>query len=171
VTFSNFRQLSKITESSFCTTFSDTSIISLISHGDVYSLAIRNNKGEDTYAPMDLFDWLDFIKMGKESGLTQQQISEQIGWSRSKVADYLRINDDVGNILDLMKLHQEGRPTKNVGLPTFDFNETWFRHSGIYDLSNSYQLKFFEKFKSDNFKWNKSKVQQETAKLYIHQEV
>ena len=49
---------------------------------------------------MDLFDWLDLISGLREQGLTQAEIGEKIGWSRTKVADYARlIENTVANVL------------------------------------------------------------------------
>jgi len=96
---------------------------------------VQANIDEDTYAPMDLFDWLDIIKRLKTEGFTQQQIGEKICWSRKQVADYSRLIENVPSILNLCKKYQIGRGTGNVPNGTFDFTEGWFRSSGLYDLA------------------------------------
>lgn len=71
---------------------------------------------------MDLFDWLGVIGRLRTEGMTQVEIGEKIGWSRTKVADYARlIENTVANVLELAKVHQSGRAT---------FTERWFRDSG-----------------------------------------
>lgn len=40
------------------------------SDSDLYQLAIKCNQDEDTYAPMDLFDWLGVIDSQRNDGLT-----------------------------------------------------------------------------------------------------
>ena len=83
----------------------------------------------------DLFDWLEIIRKLKEQGKTQKEIAEVLGWSRSKVADYNRILENVvAEVLEYAKQHQKDRVTQNVANATFDFNEGWFRNSGIYNL-------------------------------------
>ena len=103
---------------------------------DPYKLAVSCNQDEDTYAPMDLFDWLGVVSKLREEGLTQAQIGERIGWSRTAVQDYLRILDKVdAKVLDLAQKHQKDRASMNdANAPMFDFTEGWFRTSGIYDL-------------------------------------
>ena len=101
---------------------------------DPYSLAVSCNQDEDTYAPMDLFDWLDVVGRLREEGLTQAKIGERIGWSREVISKYLSVLDGLGTqILNLAKKHQEGRvPSNGTNVPTFNFTEGWFRNSGLY---------------------------------------
>ena len=114
----------------------------LIRDGDPYKVAVECNADEDTYAPMDLFDWLDLISGLREQGLTQADIGEKIGWSRTKVANYAQlIENTVTNVLELAKVHQSGRVTENVTIATF--TEGWFRDSGLYALCEKYQLPMF----------------------------
>jgi len=106
-----------------------------------HKLAIAGNMDEDTYAPMDLFDWLDIIKKLRDEGLTQAQIGERIGWSREQVRNYINILSKVGTqILDLARSYQKGRVPENGTIVPFDFTEGWFRTSGLYDLCEKYQL-------------------------------
>jgi len=137
-----------------------------------YSIAVTSNQDEDTYAPMDLFDWLNIIQHLRSEGLTQQQIAERIGWSRVRVKDYVALLDKVGaEVLNLVKQHQEGRaPTNGANAPTFNFTEGWFRTSGLYDLEEQYQIKLIERFIADKCNWNKDKVQREAAKYKMWQE-
>ena len=59
---------------------------------------------------------------------TQEEIGEKIGWSRSKVAQYIRLlKEIVTPILDIARKHQEDRVTKDVTHVTFNFTEYWFR--------------------------------------------
>lgn len=138
---------------------------------DPYKLAIAGNLDEDTYAPMDLFDWLDIIKKLREEGLTQAQIGDRIGWSREQVRNYIFVLDKVGTeVLDLARKHQNGRVPKNGTIVPFDFTEGWFRNSGLYDLCEKYQLALMEAFITDKCKWNNEKVQKEAAKFKRWQE-
>ena len=92
----------------------------------------------------------------RKEGYTQQEIGDRIGWSRSKVADYNRIIDNVGHIIDKAKEYQQGRTTQDVGTPTFNFTETWFRN--LYQLNAKYQERLLNDFINDKFNWNNSKV-------------
>ncbi|PZN47371.1 MAG: hypothetical protein DIU65_17195, partial [Proteobacteria bacterium] len=133
---------------------------------DPYALAIRCNEDEETYAPMDLFDWLDVIRRLRDEEPTQARIAERIGWSREQVRDYVRLSERVGaEVLDLAKRHQEGRaPMDGANAPAFNFTEGWFRTSGLYDLPAKYQLRLMEAFIADKCRWTKDKVQKEAAK-------
>jgi len=63
---------------------------------------------------------------------TQAQVGERIGWSRTRVADYARLQDViVAQVLDLARSIQEGRATETVANETFPFTEGWFRNSGM----------------------------------------
>lgn len=135
-----------------------------------YSLAVKGNKDEDTYSPMDLFDWIELIDTMQNDGMTQKEIGEEIGWSRSGVADYIRIIRDVGGILEIAKNHQSGRTTENVGVPTFNFTQNWFRNSGLYDLTEGYQNRLMDEFISDRCNWNNSKVKREAEKYKMWME-
>ncbi len=136
----------------------------LIRKGDPYKIAIECNADEDTYAPMDLFDWLDVVGKLRDEGLTQKEIGEKIGWSRDLVARYISLLDKVvTNVLLLAKEHQNGRVTENVTTGT-DFTERWFRDSGLYNLEAKYQLQLMENFIADKCNWNKDKVKREAAK-------
>ena len=138
----------------------------LVREGDIYSIAIKCNEDEDTYAPLDLFDWLDIVKQLRNEGLTQAQIGERIGWSESAVKQYgALLNKIVTQVLNLAKQHQAGRVTEKVTNVTFTFTEGWFRTSGLYDLCDKYQQQLMEMFVADKCKWNKEKVQKESAKF------
>jgi ParB-like chromosome segregation protein Spo0J len=102
---------------------------------DPYKLAVAGNMDEDTYAPMDLFDWLDIIDKLRNEGLTQAQIGERIGWSRGQISQYLVLLEKIAtNILILAKKYQKGRVAENATFVSFNFTEGWFRTSGLYDL-------------------------------------
>jgi len=107
---------------------------------------VEGNADEDTYSPMDLFDWIELISSMKDGGYTQQEIADKIGWSRSKVAQqFSLINNVVTEILAKAKEHQEGRITNNVTAVT-NFTERWFRDSGLYDLNEKYQEQLMNDF-------------------------
>lgn len=135
---------------------------------DLYKLAVEGNEDEDTYSPMDLFDWLEIVQAMRKEGYTQQEIGEKIGWSRSKVADYNRIIENVGQVLNTAKDCQQGRATQDVGTPTFNFTETWFRN--LYQLDGRYQERLINDFIGDKCNWNNNKVKSESAKYRLWQE-
>ena len=142
----------------------------LIRTGDPYRFAVECNADEDTYAPMDLFDWLDVIGRLRAEGLTQAEIGEKIGWTESKVKQYSALlNSIVTDVLGLAKKHQTGRVTEKVTNVTF--TEGWFRDSGLYALCEKYQLRFMEGFIADSCNWKKDKVQRETAKYKLWQDM
>jgi len=118
----------------------------LIRDGDPYKLAVECNADEDTYAPMDLFDWLDVIGRLRSEGLTQEQIGERIGWSRKQVSDYVRLLDNVApEVSGLARAHRDGRGAENAPNGAM-FTEGWFRNSGIYELQPEYQRRLMEWF-------------------------
>ena len=101
----------------------------MIVEGDVYSLAIRDNEDENTFAPLDLFDWLGIISKLREEGLTQEKIGEKMGWSRGQVSQHFMLLDKIATaILDLCKIHQSGRVAQIATVVAFDFSEGWFRN-------------------------------------------
>ena len=129
---------------------------------DPYKLAVEGNEDEDTYSPMDLFDWIEVISVMRKEGYTQEEIGEEIGWSRQKVNDYTRIVNNIdGQILIKMKEHQIGRSSNKDGSPSFKFTETWLRN--MYDIT-SYQEKLINDFINDKCNWNNNKVKSESAK-------
>lgn len=138
---------------------------------DPYQIAIEGNIAENTYAPMDLFDWLNIIQKLKKEGLTQEEIGNKIGWSQRKVADYFQIikNFSAEN-LEFCKNNQKGRALKNSALALFDFTEGWFRTSGLYDLQEQYQKRCLQEFIDEKCNWSKSKLQKETVKYKQWQE-
>ena len=110
---------------------------------DVHTLAVESNRDEDTYAPLDLFDHLDRIVTLREEH-TQAEIGEKIGWDRGKVANHMRLLENiVTDILEVARRHQEGRVTEDATSVT-NFTEGWFRTSGLYDLSVDSQAEFIE---------------------------
>ena len=133
-------------------------------------MAIKGNKSNDVISKMDLFDWIDFIGKMKSEGYILKDISENLKLSKDTISRYNKIMSSFTPAnLNLYKTHQKGRGEFNS--PNGEFNEGWFRCSGLYFLNETYQLKFFVNFKKDKFKWNKAKVQSETAKLKLWQEL
>ena len=146
----------------------------------IYRLAVEGNTDEDTYAPMDLFDWLDVIQKLQELGWSQERIGAEIGWSREKVKNHVKLLDSIGTeILVFAKQHQEGRvpiigtavpnDLQKTGNSTFNFTEWWFRDSGLYDLDVEHQEMFMLVFERRGFKMSKRETQQETTKLKMWQ--
>lgn len=93
---------------------------------------------------MDMFDWLGVIQKQKESGKTQQEIGESIGWSIDQVKKYCTLQNKVPHILDIAKEQQAGRGTGEVPNGTFNFTEGWFRNSGLYELEPERQEQFIK---------------------------
>ena len=101
---------------------------------DPYTLAVKGNADEDTYSPMDLFDWVELISKMRDEGLTQQEIGDKIGWSRNQVARISSLIEKVvPKVLAKAKRNQLGRGTEDVPSGT-NFSESWFRNSGLYDF-------------------------------------
>jgi DNA modification methylase len=121
----------------------------IIREGDPYWLAIQGNTDEDTYAPMDLFDWLDVIKSLKSQSLTQEKIGERIGWTQEQVSRHQTINEVImPDILKMALEHQKGRGIDEYA-QGHNFTERWFRDSGLYDLNSEYQSRFMDWFIKD----------------------
>lgn len=142
-----------------------TEVPVVIRNEDAYTLAVKCNCDEDTYAPMDLFDWLDVVRQLRDDGLTQEKIGEKIGWERGRVSQYQMILDKIAtNILEMAKQKQSGRVAENATTVTMNFTERWFRDSCLYDLQPKYQERLIKEFISDKFNWRKEKVQSEASK-------
>lgn len=100
----------------------------IIREGNIYSLSIECNSDEDTYAPEDLFDRLQTIKLLKDEGYTQAQIGEVIGLSREYVNLYYSVINKIDTtILNLCKSHQNGRVPSNDTTGTINFTERWLK--------------------------------------------
>lgn len=133
------------------------------SNVDPYKLAVEGNEDEDTYSPMDVFDWIEVIGNMKEEGYTQQEIADKIGWSRQKVNDYQTLINKVdAQLIESMKGIQKGRASSDDAIASF--TEGWFRNSGLYQLDGLYQEVLIEGFIADKCKWNNNKVKSEAAK-------
>jgi len=109
---------------------------------------VEGNADEDTYSPMDLFDWIELISSMKDEGYTQQGIGERIGWSRVSVKNHQKLTEAIGtHILEQAKENQKGRvPSNGTNVPTNNFTEGWFRNSGLYDLNEKYQEQLMNDF-------------------------
>lgn len=105
--------------------------------GDAYALAFAGNADEDSYSPMDVFDYIESIAKMRDSGLTQSSIGERIGWSRAAISQYIGLMESVAtNVLAKCKEHQDGRVAKNAtSVALYNFTEGWFRNSGLYKLA------------------------------------
>lgn len=105
--------------------------------GDAYALAFAGNADEDSYSPMDVFDFIESISKMREDGLTQSSIGERIGWSREGVKHYAKLMESIGTeLLATCKAHQKGRvPENGTTVPLYNFTENWFRNSGLYKLA------------------------------------
>ena len=139
--------------------------------GDLYKLAITGNIAEETFAKMDLFDYLDVIKRLRVEGYTQKEIGEKLGWGEDKVFNHNKILNEIPTQnLDFCKLYQINRVGKKPTNVEFDFTEGWFRNSGLYELSEKYQLECLQDFVSDKCKWTNQKLTKETKKYKKWQE-
>ena len=82
-----------------------------------------------------MFDTLYRIQKIKQEndGITQTQIGEMLGYKKTAVSQYdILIENISANILDSAKKHQKGRAEFNSAMAEYDFNERWFRDSGLY---------------------------------------
>lgn len=140
--------------------------------GDPYRIAVDGNADEDTYAPMDVFDWCELIGKMRDEGLTQAAIGERIGWTRESVRDHIALIDSVGaDILRECMEHQNGRaPANGANAPKTTFTEGWFRTSGLYKLCDEYQIRMMGEFFADKCAWNGNKVKSEARKYLQWQE-
>ena len=90
---------------------------------DPYTLAVKGNADEDTYSPMDLFDWIELIGKMRSEGLTQQEIGERINWSRATVSNYSMLIERIATpIIDLAKLHQKEKVATSATNVANNFN-------------------------------------------------
>lgn len=113
---------------------------------DPYTLAVKGNADEDTYSPMDLFDWIELISKMRDEGLTQLEIGERIDWSRGKVSQHFVLIEKIATqVVNKSKQHQEGRVAENA-TNVASFTEGWFRNSGLYNLNETYQVKLMNWF-------------------------
>jgi len=138
---------------------------------DLYEIVVEGNQAENTYAPMDLFDWLSIIQRLKEDGLTLKEIEEKTHWKKSYIGYHTQLKEKIStDVLDFCKSHQKGRVDKKSTIVEFDFTEGWFRDSGLYDLCDDYQMACLEAFINDKCNWSKQKLQQETKKYNLWQD-
>jgi hypothetical protein len=135
----------------------DTVPCAIYDTDDFYGLSIKSNLDEDTYAPLDLFDWLGIIQRLREEGKTQQETADILGWGRGKVGKYMMLMEKiVPRVLEIAKKHQIGRGTDDVPIGTFNFTEGWFRNSGIYDLDEDHQDNIYSGSKDINVEYDNS---------------
>ena len=83
---------------------------------------------------MDLFDWLDVISKLKDDGKPLKEIAIHLSWSDSKVMQYSALLNNLTNLFEICKQHQEGRVSENLTTVTFNFTERrnpTFGHSTI----------------------------------------
>ena len=106
----------------------------LIRTGDPYKVAVECNADEDTYAPMDLFDWLSVLGNLKRQGLKGVEVADKLGWSPQKVSDYSNVLEKISaQVLEMARCCQIGRADKKSAMADF----TEFFPSHIYKLRNS----------------------------------
>ncbi len=87
-----------------------------------------------------------------------------------EVSDYSNVLEKISaQVLEMARCCQIGRADKKSALA--DFTEGWFRDSGLYALCEKYQLRFMEGFIADGCNWKKDKVQRETAKYKLWQDM
>jgi len=135
---------------------------------DLYKIAVKCNQDEDTYAQMDLFDWLNIIDNQRKAGFTQQAIGDKIGWSRENVKNYVTILEKIGtaNLL-LAKSVQMGRVPNNGTTVPLDFTEWWFRDITKLNLDN--QKKIIESFIESKGKLKGIVLKQAVTKLEMYE--
>jgi hypothetical protein len=105
-----------------------------------YSIAMECNHDEDTYAPEDLFDKLDTIRVLKVDGMSQVEIGTLIDFDSTQTSRHLKIINKLPIILDLARHHQEGRGNEDLPNGNFNFTEGWFRNSGLYELKAKFHI-------------------------------
>lgn len=149
---------------------SDIDVPCVVYDDDIYTLATRMNQDEDTYAPMDLFDWLDVINSMKDAGYTLKKIGEMIGWSESNLKKYSMLSNNISSeILKQFKIIQRDVGTKKV--PDGTFCENMFRDSGIYLLNQNYQQKFIDLYSKGKYRWdNIQAIKRMTSDLLLQQQ-
>ena len=109
--------------------------------GDLYKLAITGNIAEETFAKMDLFDYLDIIKRLRVEGFSLKEIGKKTGFDKSIVGQYSALLKNIfTEVLDFCKQYQIGRVNEKFTNVNFDFTEGFFRNSGLYELCEKYQL-------------------------------
>ena len=92
----------------------------LIRDGDPYKVAVECNADEDTYAPMDLFDWLSVLGNLKRQGLKGVEVADKLGWSPQKVSDYSNVLEKISaQVLEMARCCQIGRADKKSALADF----------------------------------------------------
>lgn len=125
-----------------------------------------STQDEDTYAPMDLFDYLGVIGSLKDAGQTQEQIGNVIGWSEDKVKRYGMLLGSISDTnLELAKSSQTGRVTNEVTNVTF--TEGWFRD--ILKLDPTNQELIINKYISGNGKLKGSALKNKVDKLTMYE--
>ena len=98
-----------------------------------------DNEAEKTFAPMDLFDYLDMIRQLKEK-YNHKQIGGILGWSESKINNHsVIINEILTEVLIFAKQYQINRVSEKLTFVSFNFTEGWFRTSGLYNLNLLHQ--------------------------------
>ena len=135
-----------------------------------YEVGVRCNRDEDTYAPMDMFDYLDVVKTLKGKGFKQKEIGKTIGWSREKVRNYNIVLDKIGTKnLEIAKKYQDGRvPTDGTMVP-IEFTERWFRE--ILKLSEKNQERVIkEHIESEGILYGQRLVKQ-VKKLQLYEKM
>lgn len=136
---------------------------------DIYKIGVKCNQDEDTYAPMDLFDWLGVIEKLKKDH-TQEQIGEKIGWTRPKVSQYSMILDSVATpILNLAKEHQTGRVADTATNVALDFTEGWFRE--ILKLNADNQKKIITEYIESKGKLRGKPLTDKVDKLLLYEDM
>lgn len=108
---------------------------------DIFSLSVKCNSDTNTYAPLDVFDWLDMIKRMRTEAITQEAIGKRIGWSPKQVSDYNRIlNSYSPEVLDIAKKHQKGRGKADSPNGEVDFTEGGLRELIGLNAANQYYV-------------------------------
>jgi site-specific DNA-methyltransferase (adenine-specific) len=142
----------------------------LIVDDDIYKVAINDNLDDDTYSPMNLFDYLNIIKIMKNGNYKREQISKYLNFTKDKLSKHytlsLKVSDEI--LKKFNDLENELVPKDGTAVR---FSEYWFRESGIYKLDEDYQNVFINSIIEDKIDIsNKSKITKLSKFLYIQQE-
>ncbi len=137
---------------------------------DIYELSIKCNEDEETYAPLDLFDWLDIIGRMRTENITQEQIGKRIGWSREKVRNYTFLIDKIGTQnINIAKSHQCGRVPDNGTIVPIDFTEGGLRD--LIGLNEDNQKYVIDEIIKTEGELKGGKLKQLCDKLKLHEDM
>ena len=132
-------------------------------------LAIATNNATESIVPTTFVDNAEFIWREVESGKTQAEIAEIMGWSREQVAQYVRLQKickDAWDIIvttfeNVVTTADESSVTNNVTSVTF--TENLLR--SIIQLTPKQQLELIKEFAAGNISKGKFNVRAKAYKI------